>query len=129
DGQLDSTTPATGTITGSGDDVYLGGAPDYTATSNERFFAGSICQAAFFTNVITPSEIQELYTTATGASTQITLSIGKSGGNVVLTWNTGTLLSSTNLAGPFTTNAVSGAVSPYIVAPSGAATFFEIRGL
>jgi hypothetical protein len=45
------------------------------------------------------------------------------GPNLVLNWATGTLLESTNLFGPWTTNT---AVSPYTVAPTNTQTFYRL---
>ncbi len=55
------------------------------------------------------------------------LSIAPSGGgNLTLTWSAGsTLLQTTNLLGPWTTNST--ATSPYIVSPTNAQSFFRVR--
>lgn len=47
--------------------VLLGGAPDYVAGGtgyNQRFFAGSLAHAAYFTNALTAAQIQSLYNAA-----------------------------------------------------------------
>ncbi len=56
-----------------------------------------------------------------------TLGIAPSGGgNLTLTWSAGsTLLQTTNLLGPWTTNTT--ATSPYIVSPTNAQSFFRVR--
>ncbi|HEX3716987.1 MAG TPA: LamG domain-containing protein, partial [Verrucomicrobiae bacterium] len=75
DGALDSSSSATGSISGSTNDVYLGGASDYTSGTTERFFSGSMCQAAFFTNALSSSEIGQLYASglSAGSAPEITL--------------------------------------------------------
>jgi Concanavalin A-like lectin/glucanases superfamily/Immunoglobulin I-set domain len=122
DGALDSTAPATGTISGNTSDVYLGGSPDYTGTANEEYFSGSICQAAFFTNALTAAQIQTVYEASSGAVPAV--SIAPVNGQVVITWNVGTLLSSTNVTGPY--NPVLGATSPYTNTPSAAQMFYRV---
>ncbi len=49
--------------------ILIGGAPDYVAnglnnTYNQRFFAGSLAQAAYFNTALTPAQIQALYDSA-----------------------------------------------------------------
>ena len=51
-----------------------------------------------------------------------TLSLGRSGSNLVITWTNGLLLEASNLTGPWTTNAAS---SPYVVVPSSARHFYR----
>jgi len=54
-----------------------------------------------------------------------TLSIARSGANVVLTWNNGALFSSTNMTGPYTP--VTGSPSsPYTVTPTEPGGFFRV---
>jgi hypothetical protein len=123
DGALDGSAAATGNITGNSSDVLLGGAPDYIATTNEQYLAGSVCEAAFFTNALTAGQIGQLY----GSSVVTpTISIAPLlNGNLVITYQ-GTLLSSTNLASQMTSwVAVPGATSPYTNAPSGEQQFYR----
>jgi hypothetical protein len=47
-----------------------------------------------------------------------------SGSNLQLTWPQGTLLESSNVSGPWTTNF---ATSPYTVSPTNAQMFYRIR--
>jgi hypothetical protein len=53
-----------------------------------------------------------------------TLSVARSGSNLVLTWSAGTLLQATNLLGPWTTNS---SVSPYTNPVTGPQMFFRVR--
>ena len=55
----------------------------------------------------------------------VTLTIVPSGKNVTLTWPNGTLLESTNVAGPWTPNAA--AASPYTVPATNALQFFKVQ--
>ncbi|MGB7746901.1 MAG: hypothetical protein WBN75_06395 [Verrucomicrobiia bacterium] len=52
------------------------------------------------------------------------LNLQNSGGNMVLTWQSGTLLESTNLTGPWVTN---NAASPYTFAPTAAQKFYQLK--
>ncbi|HEY9508389.1 MAG TPA: DUF5005 domain-containing protein [Verrucomicrobiae bacterium] len=53
------------------------------------------------------------------------LNAQRAGKNIVLTWNYGTLLESTNMAGPWTTN---NAVSPFTVQPNRPQMFYRLFG-
>ncbi len=59
------------------------------------------------------------------AATPVTLSIAQSGGNVVLTWPTGTLQESGSVTGTYTN--VVGATSPYTNRVSGAQGYFRVK--
>jgi hypothetical protein len=91
-----------------------------------RAFGGSIDEVAVYNTALTPSQIYGFFNYGTGANLvapiPLTISHG-TGGNLILTWSPGTLLQTTNLNGPWTTN--SAAVSPYSVAPTGAQMFFR----
>jgi hypothetical protein len=119
DGVLDNVALASGSIVGNAsNDVFLGGDPDYTVVGgNQKYLAGCIAQAAFFTNVITASQIKSIYTTATVP----TVSVSDAGGQVVIKY-TGSLLSATNVAGPYF-KVVGATSSPYNV-PSPAGNIF-----
>lgn len=69
DGLLDSQVTAVSTIgisPGSPLDVMIGADPQYTnnAAGPGRQFAGQVCEVAFFTNALTSSQVQALYTAA-----------------------------------------------------------------
>jgi len=58
----------------------------------------------------------------------VTLSITRSGGNVVLSWSTGTLLESTTLGPTASWTPVAGATAPsYTVAPSASSKFYRVQ--
>jgi len=76
-----------------------------------RNFDGTIDEVAVFNQALLPTQISELY--QTGAQ----LASSWDGSHLNLSWTGGVLLQSTNLAGPWTTNA---AASPLIVDPKAA---------
>ncbi len=122
DGALDNSGLATGELTGEPNtDLYLGGNADYTFTTNywgARYFAGALAQAACFTNALTGSQIKQLYDLASAPS----LTLNRVGNSLIINY-TGTLLSSTNVAGPYT--AVPGARTPYPVPQTGTQQFYR----
>jgi hypothetical protein len=66
DGVLSASGSGVGSDEGQIFDVLIGGAPDYLASQlnggvHERYFAGELTEAAFFTNALTASTIQALY--------------------------------------------------------------------
>jgi hypothetical protein len=121
DGQLNSSLNVSNVVASEpGANLYLGGNSDYTLVgNNQRYFGGALAQAAFFTNALTSAQIQTLYSSATVIPT---ISISGLGANAVITY-TGTLLSSTNISGPY--NPVPGASSPYPVSPTGPQMFYR----
>jgi hypothetical protein len=64
DGKLASSTTFTGTNTGNGRDVFLGGAPDYTVPVGTRYWDGRLAHVALFTNALSAANILQLYTVA-----------------------------------------------------------------
>jgi hypothetical protein len=84
-----------------------------------RTFNGRIDEVVVFSRALSQSEVLTL---AGQATTPPTLSIGRTGANVVLTWSAGTLLEATVITGPWTTNSAS---SPYTNTPTGAQKFFR----
>ncbi len=112
DGALNSSgAVATGLVGSPDTELYLGGNAAMTdVSSNERYFAGALAHAAFFTNALTGQQIQDLYNIA--VVTRPLISIRQSGSSSVITF-TGTLLSSPTVGGTY--SPVSGATSPYTV--------------
>lgn len=53
------------------------------------------------------------------------VTIARDGAQVMISWTAGTLVSATSVGGPYTP--VAGASSPYRVAPTGSAMFFQVR--
>ncbi|MGH7952945.1 MAG: LamG-like jellyroll fold domain-containing protein, partial [Limisphaerales bacterium] len=101
-------------------DVWIGGSPDY---GTARLLPAYIADAAVFNQSFTAAQVQGIYNGIAVAGTQ-TITITHSGANVVLNWQTGTLLQTTNLLGPWTTN--SAAVSPYTVPATNGNQFFRL---
>jgi len=107
---------------GSGYDVWIGGSPDY---GTARLLPGSIAHVAIFTNALTAAQVLALYN-ASLSSPPITLKITPTGaGGLTLNWLEGTLLQSTNVAGPWTTNPM---VSPGTLVPTNTRMFFKVLG-
>jgi hypothetical protein len=101
-------------------DVWIGGSPDY---GTQRLLSGSVAHAAIFTKSLSASQIMALYNAGSIAPT-VTLNLAPVGsGSLTLTWSQGTLLESTNLAGPWTTNT---AASPYTLAPTQSQMYFKV---
>ncbi|HEY4417609.1 MAG TPA: LamG-like jellyroll fold domain-containing protein [Verrucomicrobiae bacterium] len=88
-------------------------------SSSGRNFSGVIDEVAVFNQVLSPSQIAGLY--QVGAK----LISAWDGNNLNLSWTAGTLLQSTNLLGPWTTN---GNSSPFIVDPktNGPQMFYRV---
>jgi hypothetical protein len=83
-------------------------------------FEGTVDDTAVYNYALTPQQVALHYADAAA------LTIAKSGGNAALTWPTGILQQSTNLAGAFTD--VVGATSPYTNSLSGpGAIFYRVR--
>ncbi|HEX3718874.1 MAG TPA: LamG-like jellyroll fold domain-containing protein [Verrucomicrobiae bacterium] len=68
DGILSTSGTGVGSLPGTPYDVMIGGAPDYTIDnpngSLERYFAGELAEAAFFTNALTDEQVVALYDAA-----------------------------------------------------------------
>ena len=122
DGVLNNLAASVGSVVGNtNDDVYLGGDPDFTLVgNNEQYFAGAIAQAAFFTNALSAVQISKIYNVATIP----TISLFYSGGQVVINY-TGTLQSSTNVAGPYLP-VIGATASPYLVTPTASKLFYRV---
>jgi hypothetical protein len=123
DGALNNSTPAAGGLIGEPiTDVFLGGDADNTFEQNffgSRYFAGAIAQAAFYTNALSAAQIGKIYNVAAIP----TINLSYSGGQVVIIY-TGTLLSSTNVAGPYS-QVIGATTSPYTVAPTRSVVFYR----
>ena len=76
-----------------------------------------------FNQAFTPAQVQGLYNGTYVLGPQY-IQITPSGTHAVLTWQTGTLLQSTNVLGPWTTNST--ASSPYLVPETNKASFFRL---
>jgi hypothetical protein len=82
-------------------------------------FSGTIDDVAIYNKALSPQQTQNHFLNTTH------LTIANSGTNIVISWSTGTLQSSTNLAGPFVN--VTGATSPYTNSISGKQVFFRAQ--
>jgi len=108
-------------VPGSNLDVWIAGSPDY---GTARLLPAYIANAAIFNEALTAAQVQGLYNGTAVAGPQ-KLSITRSGGNIVLTWQAGTLLQATSLTGPWTTN--SAAASGYTVPATNTSQFFRLQ--
>jgi hypothetical protein len=87
------------------------------------FFAGSLDEVGLFNQALSASAIQSLYATATSVNTSFSLTIARQGASLQITWPVGHLESAAQINGPWST--VSGAVSPYVVAPGLGKMFYR----
>jgi hypothetical protein len=98
---------------------------DPTKPDGSRNFVGAIDEVAVFNRVLSQAELQDLYNTAAGISTSVTLQISLVGNNVQLVWgSTGQLLEASSVTGPWTTNAL--ASSPYVVPATNTHRFYRV---
>jgi len=81
----------------------------------------SMSDVAIFTNSLSSNNVYQIYLAATSELITYT----NSAGNLVLSWPVGTLLSSTNVLGPY--SAVGGAASPYTVSKSVPRQFYRVQ--
>jgi uncharacterized protein YjdB len=102
-------------------DVWIGGAPDYGTA--RLLPAADIAHAAIFNQALTAAQVQGLYNGTFVPGPQ-TITIARSGTNVVLNWQIGTLLHAPTVLGPWTTN--NAAVPPYTTPATNAAQFFRL---
>jgi uncharacterized protein YjdB len=119
---LDGTLIANNTVTNpavNNLDVWIGGSPDYS----DRFIPADIANVAVFSQALSATQVQDLFN-GVGVLGPQNISITRSGANIVLNWQTGTLLQATNLLGPWTTN--SAAQPGYMVPISGPRQFFRL---
>jgi uncharacterized protein YjdB len=119
DGALVANNTIVTNAVGNNLDVWIGGSPDYP----NRFLPAYIADAAVFFQSLSAAQVQGIYNGQWIAGPQ-TITITHSGSNIVLNWQSGTLLESTNLLGPWTTN--SAAVSGYSVPATNAAKYFRL---
>lgn len=89
-----------------------------TSTSFTNQFVGTIDEVAIFNRALTAGRVQELFAAAPVPA----LGMGPASGGWAINY-TGTLQSSTNVAGPYAP--VPGAASPYNVAPAGPQMFYR----
>ena len=83
-------------------------------------FNGSLDEVALFNYALSAEDVLNLYQ-AVGAPT---LTIARSGNQVLLTWPQGTLLEADELSSSWKTNT---ATSPYLLTPTGARKFYRLQ--
>jgi len=113
-----ATNEATHAVQSFADSIYIGTDPQGAPGSHN--FNGMVDEVAAFNRSLSAADLQALYGSANGA---VSLDISRNGESVQLTWPFGTLLESTSLLGPWTTNT---ATSPYVLSPDAPQKFFRV---
>jgi hypothetical protein len=121
DGLLVANNTVVTNVPGSNLDVWIAGSPDY---GTARLMPAYIANAAIFNEALTAAQVLGLYNGTAVAGPQ-KLNITRSGNNIVLTWQTGTLLQATSVTGPWTTN--SAATSGYTIPATNTSQFFRLQ--
>jgi len=88
-----------------------------------RNFVGSVDEVVVFTRSLSLAQMNTLYSVGVNGQ-PVSLSIQRSGDNVMLTWPRGTLLEADQVTGPWSTN---NAPSPYTLAPAGPGKFYRLQ--
>lgn len=96
------------------------GADPQTSTLSTRIFNGEMDDVAVFNYALTSAELRTIYSVG---STGLTITIAKSGGNIIVSWPFGALYSAPAPNGPWTI--VSGATSPYTIAAPSTPVFYR----
>ena len=126
DGALVASSAAAGAITGSTNDLFLGGDPDFTVVGvNERYFAGAIAQAAYFTNALTATQIQATWLATTAPTPPAFSVLNQSSNQLELNWTYGTLQTATNVTGPYME--ITNQTPPFLVPTTNAQQYFRLR--
>lgn len=93
-------------------------------TAGNYLLAG-ISDVAVYDTVLAPQQVAILYSAATGLYLDVTLSVSRSGNNLLLNWpGNGRLLEANSLAGPWITNFAS---KPVFVNPTMPQKFYRVR--
>jgi hypothetical protein len=105
-----------------GDSTLAGGDEVIGQRTDLAFYGANagMDEVAFYNYALSPTQIMNHYLNKVAT----TLTIVPGVGNAIISWSSGTLVSSTNVTGPYT--AVSGATSPYTVPTTGAAAFYQV---
>jgi hypothetical protein len=119
DGGLVANNNVTAIPAGNSLDAWIGGSPDYGAA---RLLKANIADAAVFPQALTATQVQGLFNGISAGP--VNLGITRVGPNVVLNWQTGTLMQAPSLPGPWTNN--NAAASPYTVPTTNANQFFKL---
>jgi len=102
-------------------DVSVAGAPTVLGQRSDNAFGafdGTIDDVAFYNYAMSPDQVQAHFLNATK------ITVAKSGGNLVLSWPSGTLVQANKVTGPYAP--VNGAASPFTVTPGSTNTFYQI---
>lgn len=86
----------------------------------DRTFNGRVDEVAIFGSALTEAQIEDLV-----ALPPLSLTIDRSGNDVILTWPSGTLYFSEDLSGPWTP--IEGASSPLIFEPASQHEFYRVQ--
>jgi hypothetical protein len=100
------------------------GDDNFGATPGARTFPGSIADVSVYPSTLSSSQLTALYNAGLKIGQPVTLYITSSGKeNVTLNWSQGTLLQSTTVIGPWSTNT---AASPYSVEKTNSMMFYKV---
>ena len=102
------------------DPTYIGW--DSTAATARRFY-GAIDEAMIFGRSLSAAELDAIYSASIAPTVQLNANF--SAGKLILTWPTGILQRSSDVAGPYLDDNT--AASPYTNTPSGPGEFFRVR--
>lgn len=91
----------------------------------DYFFQGEVDEPAVYDKVLSHEEIIRHFLAGSPPSQKPVLNVARSAANLVLTWNTGTLETTTAVPGTWST--VAEARSPWTVQPSASTGFYRLR--
>jgi hypothetical protein len=91
--------------------------------SSARAFNGILDEVAVFNYALTSAQIQSLFANGSQLDS-VQVGCQCAGGNLNLTWTQGTLLQSSNLAGPW--SRASASASPMVVSPTNVTVFYRV---
>lgn len=87
-------------------------------------YYGGLDEVAVYNYALSSAQVDAHYAAGCGiVTTQPTLTITPSGGNIIVTWSQGLLLQASDITGPWTTNTT--AVSPWTSTPSSDRQFYK----
>lgn len=86
---------------------------------DDRTFSGRVDEVTVFNRTLTRVQILDLL-----GVTPVTLSVQRSGSDLILSWPFGTLLEADDITGPWTVN---GSTSPVTVSPTAAKKFYRVQ--
>jgi hypothetical protein len=122
-GVVSAENKATHAVEGWTSPIRIGGDPQNAAGRTAKCI---IDEVAIYKYAMGDAQVRNLYAQAStgGQTPSVTLTVTKTESNVTLTWSNGTLLEADEINGTWTP--VSGATSPYTLAPSDAKKFFRV---